>query len=487
MTSRPSLPPARFLLPAAVLLAAGTALRLAAAGGDLWLDEIWSLALVTEVGRSVPRILGTVHDNNHLLNSLWLGLLPDHPSPWLARLPSLLASLLLMPVVAAAAIGRTPTERLLVLLFVAVSLPLVVIGTEARGYGLALLLTTAGWLCWSTPGDARPRLAGALFATAVCAHFSALFVYGALLVHSACHLALAPSAGRRALGLRLLGRHALPLAVSLAVGVFYVLRLTYGSPTPESGHFGFLRDWADYATGARDTVLAVPARVLLAALVLLGLRRLYLAKNYADFAFFAALPALPLLYIGLVRVAGLPHPPVELRYIILQLPFICLLAAHALAGGNRPAGPAGRAVPWLVGASAVLFLAGQTFRIAAWLPDRRGRYAAGAAYLVHQFGGRPVAFGTNADFRNLRLLDYYVTDRAAAAAWQFMPSDRWVEAGADYVLVYESDVRPSAVPVSFRSGNHRYRREAVFPGGGLSGGQWAFYRPESPGPAAAPR
>ena len=47
-------------------------LIVAAARGDLWLDEIWSLLFV-RASRSVTDLFARFrHDNNHLLNTLFL-------------------------------------------------------------------------------------------------------------------------------------------------------------------------------------------------------------------------------------------------------------------------------------------------------------------------------------------------------------------------------------------------------------------------------
>src|SRR5690606_39631314 len=64
----------------AALVAFFAAVRLLGMGGDLWLDEIWSLYLVSALQSPVEIATRLLHDNNHPLNSLWLyGLGPDAP------------------------------------------------------------------------------------------------------------------------------------------------------------------------------------------------------------------------------------------------------------------------------------------------------------------------------------------------------------------------------------------------------------------------
>ena len=81
MTLPPAIQASRTRL-ASLLAIVGCAaiLRLAAAANDLWFDEIWSLWLIARETK-VPWDLfrgGMRHDNNHLLNSLYLFWLPHH-------------------------------------------------------------------------------------------------------------------------------------------------------------------------------------------------------------------------------------------------------------------------------------------------------------------------------------------------------------------------------------------------------------------------
>ena len=60
---------------ALVLLAlAGSALRIAAAFDQFWLDEVWSWSLAQRA-RSWLDVLTLAHDNNHQLNTLWIHVL----------------------------------------------------------------------------------------------------------------------------------------------------------------------------------------------------------------------------------------------------------------------------------------------------------------------------------------------------------------------------------------------------------------------------
>src|ERR1700676_2982755 len=70
-----------FILSCVLLVVVAAILRIRAAHNDLWLDEIWSLALAHSV--SSPLAIFTIHhDNNNYLNTLYLYLLADRGNWW---------------------------------------------------------------------------------------------------------------------------------------------------------------------------------------------------------------------------------------------------------------------------------------------------------------------------------------------------------------------------------------------------------------------
>ena len=81
--SRPpqfQLGPPVFITTLAIIVSAGALVRIAAAQGELWLDEIWSYRLA-HLAASPFAILTSLHnDNNHYLNTLYLRSIPEGAS-----------------------------------------------------------------------------------------------------------------------------------------------------------------------------------------------------------------------------------------------------------------------------------------------------------------------------------------------------------------------------------------------------------------------
>jgi hypothetical protein len=128
-------------------LLAGVTLRCSATTGELWLDELWSLLKVSQLANPVEILTTVKHDNNHILNSLWMWVCGPDQKAILFRLPSLFFSLMLLVLL----IPRGRNEivgrwSVIWLTLVAVSYPLTLYGTEARGYSLTLLCAAAAFL-----------------------------------------------------------------------------------------------------------------------------------------------------------------------------------------------------------------------------------------------------------------------------------------------------------------------------------------------------
>lgn len=159
----------------------GLAVRAVAASGDAWLDEIWSWQLAQS-----GDVLGA-HDNNHLLNTLWLWLWTDTRVALIWRMPAVLsgAASIVMSAILLRRLGRAHAVCGAVLM--TVSHPMVVYQSEARGYALMLLCVLIAIelqlrLIESVPTRAL-RIGMALVAIAgVLAHLSFAIVYGLIAV-----------------------------------------------------------------------------------------------------------------------------------------------------------------------------------------------------------------------------------------------------------------------------------------------------------------
>jgi len=139
----PSIAPRRDVpaLPIIAVTLAGLVLRLFAARGDLWLDEIWSLQNLEKI-HSVGEIFwGMSQDNNHFLNSLWLWFTGPRAPALIIRLEAVVCGTLTIPIAAWLCRRAGATAAFTAAALVAIAPLFVHYGSEARGYAGMILMT----------------------------------------------------------------------------------------------------------------------------------------------------------------------------------------------------------------------------------------------------------------------------------------------------------------------------------------------------------
>lgn len=115
------------------------ALRVAAAQGGLWTDEAWSAVFAEQAGNPLGVFTGINHDNNHVLNTLWLQLVGVTAPPWLSRLPAIITGTAAVPLAGSLFIRRSRIAAVAAAGLFAASPIMVVYGSEARGYAPMML------------------------------------------------------------------------------------------------------------------------------------------------------------------------------------------------------------------------------------------------------------------------------------------------------------------------------------------------------------
>ena len=138
-------------LAVAALTLLGLALRLLAARGALWLDEAWSATFAQEAVTPIGVIWRVNHDNNHILNTLWLQLLGPDATPLAQRALAIATGTAAIPLAAMFCARRSTAAALIAALAFALSPILVTYGSEARGYApmIAAFLGTLVLVGWS--------------------------------------------------------------------------------------------------------------------------------------------------------------------------------------------------------------------------------------------------------------------------------------------------------------------------------------------------
>jgi hypothetical protein len=447
-------------------------LRLAGATGDLWYDEIWSLAFVGERASASAILFGAPLDNNHPLNSLWMHavrqIFGEYAPALLFRAAGIFWGTLTVPATAWALRPLAGRRGALVGAGLsAVAYAYVLYGSEARGYsGLLLGLTCAFGALARLVEKPFDRQQALVLAISIC--------FGAL-----SHLTMVGAAGALA-GAAWLARvwtqrsvsDAAAFAVRLTTtlvaglaapvgfflyGLFSTGRLQLGVQTPftwEAFAGGLMRCFGAGAGLSATTpeALALPlAGVFVAAglAVAPARQRVFLAGAI-------------LLYPMAVAALRPPNPQFARFYLVILIGFIALasvVAGQALARGGWP-----RA---LVVACLGGLLVGNLARDARLMWEGRGDYGRAirelsAAGLLRLEVNRPSEVGAT-----LR----YHAKRVGA------PVQIAQEGRADaYLQMGDGETPPPARQLEKKENGEVLTLWRFYPTASLSGFSWAVYR-----------
>jgi hypothetical protein len=447
---------------AAILLAAAL-IRLPALRTQLWLDEVWSLDFARGAKTLSALLFQLHHDNNNPLNTWWLWSVSGATDFAIFRLASFVAGLLSVAVLAYD--PEDPTRGLLTAALAAVSLPMVLFSTEARGYALMALFSVMSWRLLSVrPPFSRQRIAAFAACTTLGLFSHPLFIC-VLAGLAASALAKLTQEERRRPPWTLLA-----LFVP-APAVFALYTLLQTGPTvfgagafnpffPTLAHA--LAQWA----GA-DASSAWSGPAILAVLGLCGAELLRLRRSHDDeFWFFTALAAAT---CAVVAVFPFRYE----RHFFVCLPFVLVLSSRTLTRMVRSGG-ASRMVAVVMLA---FFVSGSAAGERSLATAGRGHYLDALDRMARDTAGSVVSVGSDHDFRNKVMVDFYAPYASGGKSFSYVDENGWKAGGPEWYLrhSFETDPRTAPVALHFRGGED-YRLVDVYPYSGLSGWMWALYR-----------
>lgn len=449
-----------------VLVIAAATLRLAAARGDLWLDEIWTLALLGDL-RSPFEIVDRPHDNNHPLSSLFVWFLRGFDTPLVLRLPAVAAG------TATVALGAKLASSRMAAFLLATSYLFVHYGSEARGHAFAVAFGLLALVAAARGGwRMRSRWAavyGPAIALALLGHLLAVHVFAGAVAWSLA------SWRRQRIGFgpalrAALWWHAGPVLFAMAYYVVFARHVVAGGAPPEALAPVLGRAIA-YTFGLP---LALGTAILVAAggaLLAAGIAWLWRQADDTWALYLVGVVVSPMAVFALVGQTF--HFE---RYFLVSLALLLVLAGRMLGVlGSR-----GRGGAATVAVIAALFVAGQSPRIAALLRDGRGTYTAALTYLAEQTSGDVVRVGSDHETRHVMLLSYFVPRLPSPKRFAYVSDLEWPHQPPEWVLFHQADGEPPPAPERRDPFGGLYVREDVFPSAPLSGWTWYVHRRRDP-------
>jgi hypothetical protein len=458
----------------AVLVLFGAAVRVALARGDLWLDELWSLSFARQIAWPWHVVTAIHHDNNHPLNTLALYLTVKaagaHAPAIVYRLIPLLAGVATIPLLYwTERRQHDPLSRvsgMIAAILCAGSFLAILYSSEARGYAPAAFFAVLAFAMVRT----REMTTGrdrALFAI-VCAlgllsHLTFLFVYAGLAAWTFARFVLQRRDLRSWMAL-----HQLPLVAIAGIYLVDARKLVYGGGPAFSVLDVVTRVLALTAGGQNVGVERWSAMLRTVVAVVCAIWLLVRARDDEWIFFVTTLVVAPALMFLVYEPRYL-----DVRYFFVLVPFLWILGARTLAFLSTQAfGGRVFAVAFLLVA-----LVGNLAHVIAPLRDGRGHYRDAIATMANMTPGELVTVGSDHDFSNRLVIDYYGEERPSGKTIVYVPSASGTPGDAEWYLTRSNESADQGIPLPVIALMGRpYVLVRSFTYGGISGWTWHLYR-----------
>jgi hypothetical protein len=465
-------PPSRAMQAAillALLLAFG--LLLAAASGDLWLDEIWSIDLARQAHTAWDMFTVLHHDNNHPLNTLYLYFLGS-PKPLLiyrfAAVFSGMGCIALIGYTAQKQWGER--EALLGIVLTATCFPLLLYFTEARGYALETMLAVAAYVAWRQHlGSAGKTSLLAFWSASILgllAHGTFVIVMIAFAFGQMAEKRGLPSISRRVFELAKV--HLLPMLFAAWWYLFFLRNMIIGGGDP-SGGWAVIGQASSLLLGLPDTpAFHLVAMLGVLSVLVIGVNYLRRAREGQWLFFLSVLLIAPAMLLGFTY----PHN-FYFRYFLVSFPFFLLLSSHLICVGWQRFGNSQRG---LLALGVAVFLAGNVQRDYFLLKIGRGQYSAAIEYMLRQTPRGQVRVGSDHDFRNRTVLEFYASRLPDGDRLSYVDQPHLAQSPPEWFLLHSQNlayVPPAQIGVD-KAGAYSLVKRYGF--AGVSGWSWFLYR-----------
>jgi hypothetical protein len=446
------------------------ALIIAAATGDLWLDEIWSIQFVRAANSPLEILTRFHHDNNHVLNTLFLWLVGAQNTLFVYRLFAVVSGILALLLVGYLAIAWGASEALLALVLTGTSYPLVLYFSEARGYAPAIMFALLSYALlrgnWCVFNPYRMIAFWTASILGMLSHLSFVIVSLALVFASVTKGVLTKGSRGRSL-VCFLAYHTVPLGFFGLFYVFFTREMVIGAG-PVYTNWAVLTQLSVLLLGLPDGIFfGALAVLILMAVIMVGSYTLYRNRDEQWPFFCFVLVVGPMLMLIFARPEYL-----YFRYFIVCVPFFYLLLSYLLCHGYRYSKPIRAAVV----AAVLLLLTGQIPRVFSLIELGRGNYRAALTRILENSPEGVVRIGSDHDFRNRLLVDFYAPSLGGPHVIRYIPQSDWHREPPDWILTHSQEISHAPPTDITAPGIGVYHLFATYRFSGVSGWNWFLYR-----------
>lgn len=460
------------------LLVVAATVRLIASWDNFWLDEIWSWRFAVSAKSYWQIATGIPHDNNQILNTWAIYSFPPDAHWTLYRIPAVLAGMGAVVLAGVSGWKRSACEGMTALLLTGTSFVFIQYSSEARGYAYLLLFVFLSvWLMQNIDQTSSHRdefLLSVSISLGFLAHFLFAAAYGGLIAWSL----ISVSRHHRRWPTRMgcwMRMHSLPFLTLVGLAVCYG-----GMPMAGGGdHQRVLEIIIQVGSlivgGPNAGVIAVLCCGLTVITSIVAL--VQLNKQADGVVYFVMGSTITLALMIIVAATDLVYP----RHFLVPMACVLMVLSHLLAtlwNANR----IGKAA-YLIAVG--LFLVGNIVHTRSLLMYGRGSYEEAVSFLQRE-SGDVVSLGSDHDFRNGMVLDYYYRRLPKPKPFAYYPSNQWPPQGPEWLLLHSFEQPANPQPIIHPPEGRRYELVKVFPYYGLSGWNWILYKRAVSEPSSSP-
>jgi hypothetical protein len=450
---------------------ASAILMIAASRGDLALDEVVSLQKAENTQIWYEIITQDQNDNNHLLNTFFLYLLGKQQNLFVYRSPAVLFGIATVAVLGLTARRWGKAESVWIVYLAGLSYPIILYSSEARGYAPAMFFAVASFellqRCWERYTPAKLLLFWASLCLGFLSHFSFGIICVALGIWSLVRERTAGSS-LRGVWLKVAKYYAIPAVFLAGIYLVYIRHMIILGGKVYT-RWEVVGAAVSYALGFVDVAeLRWVAILFAAALIACGLWLLFRQRRDEWIFLTLVLLVLPALMLLLL------HPQfLYFRYFMICFPFFYLLLAFVFARWFRDSGPMIKMVSVLL---TLAITAGHLVKVAGLLDSGRGNYRRALQDMAAATPGPLIRVGSDHDFRNGTLLNFYARFLPPSKKLEYIPRERRNQERPDWMIEFCLDPAFSAYPDLEVGDIGKYDLFGVYPFSGLSGWSWFVYQ-----------
>ena len=437
------------------IVAGACVVRIMAARGGMWLDEVYTIDLLRTVDSVWTILTNLPYDTNHVLYSVLMYATGQPFEPLSYRWPSILAGA--GSVIVAGLLTRRfgTASALFAGVLIGFTHLMIFFGSEARGYSLMTFFALTGALALDRHFE-KPRLAWiALFSIScslgMLSHLLFLQAYFALGLWGAA-MRWPWRWNAIAEGLLL---HTLPFATA-AFLYFVLIRRMEVVGAIEFTLMGALQAAAASLVGVRPGSLESSAALAVVAAVVIGGVTLLILRRDRLWIFFAMLGlASPALTIAMSSLSVL-----QPRHFMLSLVCALLLASIMLGLWARQGGMA--RIGAVAACAALLWAsAGDTVHLIRF---GRGQYGEIVQTIAERSPRAEVLVSGDHDVRHRMMVEYYAPTVAPAKTIRYLTHEMSGVAPPEWIILHDFEFEPRARPtITDRVTGRTYALVAAYP------------------------